>query len=65
MTPPQLPLAPPTWESLPPTRQQELTQLLATLLTQYLAAHKVAHKHQATSQPLQEESDHERPPQNP
>lgn len=68
MTPPQLPLAPPTWESLPPTRQQELTQLLATLLTQYLtahkAAHKAAHKRQTTNQPL-EESDHERTPQNP
>lgn len=61
MTLPQLPLAPLTWESLPPTRQQELSQLLAALLTQYLTAHK----HQATSQPPQEETTHERTPQNP
>ncbi|MBE7531280.1 MAG: hypothetical protein HS099_16290 [Ardenticatenaceae bacterium] len=48
-----------------PTRQQELSHLLAALLTQYLTAHKAAHKHQATSQPPQEETTHERTPQNP
>ncbi len=29
---------PAAWESLPPARQQELTRLLAALLTQYLTA---------------------------
>lgn len=70
MTPPQLPPAPLTWDSLPPARQQELTQLLAALLTQYLAAHK----RQTTSPSPQEsilkenalqENDHERTSQNP
>ncbi|MBE7528781.1 MAG: hypothetical protein HS099_03485 [Ardenticatenaceae bacterium] len=49
MTLPQLPLAPHLGEPAP-TRQQELSHLLAALLTQYLTAHKAAHKHQATSQ---------------
>jgi hypothetical protein len=60
MTPPQLPPAPLTWDSLPPPRQQELTRLLAALLTQYLAAHQ----HQTANQPPQE-TPHERTSPNP
>ncbi|MFO7680127.1 MAG: hypothetical protein R6X34_08755 [Chloroflexota bacterium] len=38
--PPQTPPFQLVWESLPPTRQQELSQLLAALLHQYLTAEK-------------------------
>lgn len=72
LTPPPIP---PSWENLPTARQQELTHLLATLLNQYLTAHK----RQTTSPPPPEralqkralqkralqESNHERTSQNP
>ena len=49
----------PTWDNLPPTRQQELTHLLASLLTQYLTTHK----RQTAPLPPQE-LPNEQPPQN-
>lgn len=60
MPPAKLPPVRLTWESLPKAQQQELTLLLATLLTQYLT-----HKRQTTSQAPQEETSHEPTSQNP
>jgi hypothetical protein len=65
MTPPQPPLAPLTWENLPPTCRQTLTHLLAGLLSQQL----LIRKRQTSSPPPQErtlkENNHEQSPQNP
>ena len=60
MTLPQSSPRPVAWESLPPARQQELTRLLAALLTQYLTAQT----NRMDNPQSQEETD-ERPPQNP
>ncbi len=49
-----------TWENLPPAQQQELTRLLAALLTQYLTA-QTNHRRNPQTQEVTDE----RPPQNP
>ncbi len=51
---------PAAWESLPPARQQELTRLLAALLTQYLTAQT-----KPKNSPQTQEAADERPSQNP
>lgn len=51
---------PAAWENLPPAQQQELTHLLAALLTQYLTA-QTNHRRN----PQTEEATDERPSQNP
>ena len=60
MTPPQPSPRPAAWENLPPTRQQELTYLLAALLTQYLTAQTNRREN-----PQTQEAADERPSQNP
>lgn len=60
MTLPQSSPKPAAWESLPPARQQELTRLLAALLTQYLTAQTNRREN-----PQTEEATDERSSQNP
>lgn len=60
MTLPQSSPRPAAWESLPPARQQELTRLLAALLTQYLTAQTNQREN-----PQTEEATDERPSPNP
>lgn len=60
MTLPQSSPRPAAWESLPPAQQQELTRLLAALLTQYLTAQTNQREN-----PQTEEAADERPSPNP